>query len=417
MRSFFKIFFASFLSILVFSLICFFLLIAFVTAVASKDKPDIPSKSVLVIDLSQPFHEKMQNEPLAVVTGENDIPGLYDVVRLINHAKTDDDISGIYIEANDNVNGFATSNEIRNALLDFKSSKKFIIAHGDMMSQGAYFVANIADRIYINPSGSLDWKGFAVSLFFVKELLDKLDIQPQIFYAGKFKSATEIFRTTQMTPENKLQTTVWLSDLYNYFLVQTSKARGVDTASLHQLANTLAIQTPQDAVNAKLIDSVKYDDQIRTELKQRLGIGKTDKLSLVNIDKYNEAVNVKKYARDRIAVIYAEGDIIDGEGSSGNIGGEHFRSIIRKARLDNSVKAIVMRVNSGGGSALASEIIWRELQMAKEDGKPVVVSFGDVAASGGYYISCGADSIFSNPNTITGSIGVFSVIPNLGGFF
>lgn len=417
MRSFFKIFFASFLSLVIFFLICLFLGIAFVSAIASKDKPDVPAKSVLVIDLNEGFHEQKQNNPLAVISGANDVPGLFDIVRLINYAKTDNDISGIYIKANTNVNGFASSNELRNALLDFKSSKKFIIAHGDMMTQGSYFVANVADKIYVNPSGSFDWKGFAISFAFVKDLLDKLDIQPQIFYAGKFKSATEIFRTNQMTPENKIQTTEWLGDIYNYFLVQSSKARGIDTATLHQLANTASVQTPQDAMNAKLIDGVKYDDEIKAELKQRLGIGKNDKLSLVDIDKYNEAVNVRKYSKDRIAVIYAEGDIVDGQGTNENIGGEHFRSLIRKARLDNSIKAIVLRVNSGGGSALASEIIWRELQMAKEDKKPVIVSFGDVAASGGYYISCGADSIFSSPNTITGSIGVFGVIPNMGGFF
>lgn len=417
MRSFFKIFFASFLSLVIFSLICLFLFIAFVTALASKDKPEVPAKSVLVINLSQNFHEKKQDNPLSAVSGESDVPGLYDVIRLINYAKTDNDISGIYIEADANANGFASSNEIRNALIDFKSSKKFIIAHGDMMTQGAYFIANVADKIYVNPAGDLEWKGFAVSLVFIKDLLDKLDIQPQIFYAGKYKSATEIFRTNQMTPENKLQTTEWLGDMYNYFLVQTSKARGVDTATLHQLANNASIQTPQDAVNSKLIDAAKYDDQIKAELKQRLGIGKTDRLNLIDIAKYNEAINTRKYAKDRIAVIYAEGDIVDGQGTNENIGGERFRALIRKARLDNSVKAIVMRVNSGGGSALASEIIWRELQMAKEDKKPVIVSFGDVAASGGYYISCGADSIFSSPNTITGSIGVFGVIPNMGGFF
>jgi protease IV len=417
MRSFFKIFFASLLSLVIFSLICLFIGIAFVTTLASKDKPDIPAKSVLVIDLSEVFHEQQQNDPLAVVTGENDVPGLFDVVRLIHYAKTDNDISGIYIMANENANGFASSNELRNALLDFKSSKKFIVAYGDVMTQGSYFIASVADKIYVNPAGSFDWKGIAVSLVFVKQLLDKLDIQPQIFYAGKYKSATEIFRTTQMTPENKVQTTEWLGDIYNYFLVQTSKARGIDTATLHQLANNASIQTPQDAVNNKLIDAVKYDDEIKTELKQRLAISKTDKLSLTGINTYNEAVSVRKYSTDRVAVIYAEGDIVDGQGANDNIGGERFRSIIRKARMDNSVKAIVLRVNSGGGSALASEIIWRELQMAKEDKKPVIVSFGDVAASGGYYISCGADSIFSSPNTITGSIGVFGVIPNMGGFF
>lgn len=417
MRSFFKMFFASLLSLVIFSLICLFIGIAFVAALTSKDKPEIASKSVLVIDLSNNFHEQQQNDPLAVVTGKDDVPGLFDVVRLINYAKTDKDISGIYIKANDNANGFASSNELRNALLDFKSSKKFIVAYGDVMTQGSYFVANVADKIYVNPAGSIDWKGFAVSLVFVKSLLDKLDIQPQIFYAGKYKSATEIFRTTQMTPENKVQTAEWLGDIYNYFLVQTSKTRGIDTATLHQLANNASIQTPQDAVNNKLIDGLKYDDEIKAELKQRLAIGKTEKLSLVDIDKYNEAVNVRKYSPDRVAVIYAEGDIVDGQGANDNIGGERFRGLIRKARMDNAVKAIVLRVNSGGGSALASEIIWRELQMAKEDKKPVIVSFGDVAASGGYYISCGADSIFASPNTITGSIGVFGVIPNMGGFF
>jgi len=417
MRSFFKIFFASLLSLVIFSLICLFVIIAFISTVASKEKPAVPAKSVLEINLSENFHEQIQSNPLSVVSGTSDVPGLFDVVRLINHAKTDNDISGIYIKADENSNGFASSNELRNALVDFKSSKKFIIAHGDMMTQGAYFIANVADKIYVNPSGHFDWKGFAISFAFVKDLLDKLDIQPQIFYAGKFKSATEIFRTNQMTPENKLQTSEWLGDIYNYFLTQSSKVRGIDTAILHQLANNASIQSPQDATNNKLIDGVKYDDEIKTEIKQKLGISKTDKLSFVDINTYNEAVNVRKYFKDRIAVIYAEGDIVDGQGTNENIGGDRFRSLIRKARMDNSVKAIVLRVNSGGGSALASEIIWRELQMAKQDGKRVVVSFGDVAASGGYYISCGADSIFSSPNTITGSIGVFGVIPNMGGFF
>ena len=417
MRSFFKIFFASLLSLVIFSLICLFLAVAFISALASKDKPDVPAKSVLVIDLSETFHEQLQNNPLSVVSGTNDVPGLFDVVRLINHAKTDNDISGIYIKANENANGYASSNELRNALLDFKNSKKFIVAQGDMMTQGAYFVANVADKIYVNPSGNFEWKGFAISFAFIKDLLDKLDIKPQIFYAGKFKSATEIFRTNQMTPENKLQTSEWLGDIYNYFLIQSSKARGIDTATLHQLANSASIQSPQDALNSKLIDGVRYDDEIKSEFKQRLGINKTDKLNLIEIDTYNEAVNVRKYSKDRIAVIYAEGDIVDGEGGNDNIGGDRFRNLIRKARMDNAVKGIVLRVNSGGGSALASEIIWRELQIARQNGKPVIVSFGDVAASGGYYISCGADSIFASPNTITGSIGVFGIIPNMGGFF
>ena len=418
MRSFFKIFFASFLSLIVFCILGFFILVWIINGLTSKERPEIAAKSVLVLDLGKVYHEQMRESPLSAVTDEEDMPGLFDVVRLINNAKTDNNIAGIYILADDNANGFGSSNELRNALLDFKSSKKFIIAHGDAMSQKAYFVANTADKVYVNPSGGFDWRGFSVAFAFVKGTLDKLDIQPQIFYAGKFKSATEMFRTTQMTPENKLQTTEWLGDLYNYFLMQTSKVRGIDTGTLHQLANTATIQTPQDALNNHLIDGVKYDDEVKTELKKRLNLDKYDKLNLLSINKYYEAANLRKSGTDRIAVIYAEGDIVDGPGTNENIGGDNFRQIIRKARLDKSVKAIVLRVNSGGGSALASDNIWRELQMAKEeDHKPVVVSFGDIAASGGYYISCGADSIFSSPNTITGSIGVFGIIPNMGNFF
>ena len=417
MRSFFKMFFASLLSIIVFSLILVFLLIAFVSRLTAKEKPEVAEKSVLVLDLSQHFNERKQTKPLSSLSDEGDDPGLFDVIRLINHAKSDNNISGIYIEADGNANGFASSNELRNALLDFKSTKKFILAHGDVMSQQAYFVANTADKIYVNPSGAFEWNGFTVAYPFLKGLLEKLDIKAQIFYAGKYKSATEIFRTEQMTPENRLQTTEWLGDMYNYFLVQSSKMRSIDTATLHELANNASVQTPQDAVNSKLIDGVKYDDQIKEEIKNRLKIGKYDKLNLISLNTYNEAVNLRKSGSDRIAVIYAQGDIVDGMGNSENIGGDNYRKIIRKARLDKSVKAIVLRVNSGGGSALASENIWRELQVAKQDGKPVIVSFGDVAASGGYYISCGADSIFASPNTITGSIGVFGIIPNMQSFF
>lgn len=394
-----------------------FILISVISGLAAKDQPEVKEKSVLVLDLSKQFDERKQVSPIEAISGEGAIPGLFDVIRLIKKAKEDENISGIYLEANNAGNGFASSNEIRNALIDFKSSRKFIIAYGDVMSQDAYFIANAADKIYVNPSGAFDWSGFSVTLPFLKGLLEKLDIKAQIFYAGKYKSATEIFRTNEMTPENEFQTKEWLGDMYGYFLQQSSKARGIDTTALHQLANNASIQTPQDALQFKLIDGVKYDDEVKDEIKKKLNIGKYDKLHLISINTYYEAQNLRKTGSDRIAVIYAQGDIVDGEGANDNIGGDKFRQLIRRARLDRSVKAIVLRVNSGGGSALASENIWRELQMAKADNKPVVVSFGDVAASGGYYIACGADSIFASPNTITGSIGVFGVIPNMESFF
>lgn len=416
MGTFFKAFFASLLALVIFSLICFFLLVGIISGLTSKEKVHVEHKSVLVVNLSQNFQEQKDNDALNALTSDENIPGLYDVIRMIKHAKTDNNISGIYITGDGNANGFAASNELRQAIQDFKTSKKFVLAHADLLTQGSYFISAIADKVYINPAGMMDWSGFNTDLVFLKGTLDKLEIEPQIFYAGKFKSATEPFRTDKMTPENKLQTTAWLGDLYNYFLVKTSEARKIDTATLHALANNAAIQTPQDALEYKLIDGLKYDDEVKDEIKNRLKIGKYDKLNFISLSKYADAINFKISGKDKIAVIYAEGDIVDGEGTSDNIGGDKFRKLIRRVRLDKSIKAIVLRINSGGGSALASENIWRELSVAKKD-KPVVVSFGDVAASGGYYIASGADSIFASANTITGSIGVFALVPNMQRFF
>lgn len=417
MRSFFKIFFASFLAVVVFSVIVFFLLVGMVSSLATKDKPKVAEKSVLVLNLSQHYSEKHIENPLGALSdNETDIPGLYDVVRLIRHARNDNNISGIYIKANSNNNGYAASEELRNALMEFRESKKFIIAHGDMMSQAAYLVASAADRVYANPVGSVDWSGFNMDVAFVKGTLDKLRIEPQIFYAGKFKSATEPFRTDKMTPENRIQTTEWLGDLYRHFLWRVSQSRGIDTGTLHRLANTGAIQTPQNAMDNKLIDGLKYDDQVKDEIKKHLKLGKYDKINYISTNTYSEAANFRQSGSSRIALIYAEGNIIDGKGDKGNIGSEDYIKLIRKARLDKSIKAVVFRINSGGGSALASENIWRELALTKQE-KPLVVSFGDVAASGGYYIASAADSIFALPNTITGSIGVFGIIPNMQGFF
>lgn len=319
-------------------------------------------------------------------------------------------------QAHASPNGFAASEEIRKALLDFKSSGKFIIAHGDVMTQRTYSIANVADKIYISPQGMLEWVGYSVDYAFLKGTLDKLEIEPQIFYAGKFKSATEPLRSDRMTEANKLQTTVWLNDLYDELLVNTAVARKSDTAALRQLANTAAIQTVQDAVDNKLIDGAKYDDEVKDEIKSRLKIDKYERIAFLSVNKYMSTANYINTGAEKIALIYAEGDIVDGKGGKDMIGGEGYRSLLRKARLDQSVKAIVFRINSGGGSAMASENIWRELELAKKE-KPVIVSFGDVAASGGYYIATAADSIFAQPCTITGSIGVFGIIPNMQGFF
>jgi protease-4 len=417
MRNFFKIFFACLLALVIFTILAFFFFVAALGGLTSKDKPMVASHSVLVLDLSQHFAEQVQRDPFNFVSSEDrDVPGLYDMVRLIRSAKTDKNISGIYILANGNGNSYAASEELRNALADFKTSNKFILAHGDIMSQSAYGVANIADKIYVSPMGFLEWSGYSVEYLFLKGTLEKLNIEPQIFYAGKFKSATEPLRTDKMTEANKLQTTVWLNDLYSDLLLKTAAVRNMDTATLHQLANEGKIQTAKDAADNKLVDGIKYDDEVKDEIKAKLGIDKYEKINFITVSTYLASGAIQSVKGEKIALIYAEGDIVDGRSDQGTIGSENYRTLIRKARLDKSIKAIVFRINSGGGSSLASENIWRELSLAKKE-KPVVVSFGDVAASGGYYIGCGADSIFALPTTITGSIGVFGIIPNMEGFF
>jgi len=417
MKGFFKIFFASLLALIIFSLLAFFFFVAVIGSLASKERVRVEAKSVIVLDLGQHFNEQLKENPLGVLSSEHeDVPGLYDVIRLLQKAKTDKDISGIYIVASVNTNGFAASEEIRNALLDFKKSGKFVLAYGDVITQRAYGIANAADKIYVSPQGFVEWFGFSVNYAFLKGTLEKLDIEPQVFYAGKFKSATEPFRTDKMTPENQLQTSIWVNDLYSDLLMKTAEARKMDTATLHQLASDGKIQNAKDAVDNKIVDGLKYDDEVKDEIKNRLKLDKYERINFISIARYLSANDLGKTSGQKIALIFAEGDIIDGKSEQGRIGSETYRNIIRKARLDQSIKAIVFRVNSGGGSALASENIWRELSLAKKE-KPVVVSFGDVAASGGYYISCAADSIFALPTTITGSIGVFGIIPNMQAFF
>ena len=298
-----------------------------------------------------------------------------------------------------------------------KRATSLLLLMAMLFQKKSYYVAMVADKIYCNPVGGVEWDGFSVNLLFMKGLLDKLEIDPQIFYAGKFKSATEPLRVTQMTDANRLQTTVWLNDLYNNLLLRTAATRNIDTATLHQLANTGAIQTANDALKYRLIDGVKYDDEVKDELLKRLHKSAKDEINWVSFGKYAKAADFQSNGDGgKIDIIYAQGDIVDGKGDKDQIGSDSYVKLIRKARLDNDVKAIVFRVNSPGGSSMASEAIWREIALAKKK-KPVIVSMGDYAASGGYYISCAADSIFADETTITGSIGVFSILPDMQKFF
>jgi protease-4 len=418
MKSFFKIFIASLLALIVFSILGVMVLIGIAASASSSDKPVIGSDAVLVLDLSKPYKETVQENPFASLTTDGDFetPSLFDMVRLIEHAKLDANVKGIYILASSNVNGFGASEEIRKALLDFRKSKKFVVAYGETISQKGYAVANVAQKIFVHPQGGLEWAGFSSNLVFLKGMLDKLEIKPQIFYAGKFKSATEPLRETQMTDANRLQTSVWLGDLYNQFLYQTAAVRNLDTAFIRSLAVEGKIQTAADAVKYNLIDGLKYDDQVKNEITGRLNLAVNSKINFIYFGEYAKSVTLNESsASEKIAVIYANGDIISGTGADEQVASDDYKELIRKARLDKSVKAIVLRVNSPGGSALASDVIWREVSLAKKE-KPVVVSMGDIAASGGYYIACNANKVFANASTITGSIGVFSIVPNIESF-
>ena len=413
MKSFFKTFFAALLALIIFSLLGFFILIGIAAAFSTDEKVAVAQNSVLVIDASETFLEQSKNDPFSELMNKKNgkQPSLSELIGLLNYAKKDSNIKGIYIKCAENPNGYAATEEIRKALIDFKKSNKFIVAYAETISQKGYMMANVADQIYTHPQGGMEWSGFNYETMFLKGLIDKLEIEPQIFYAGKFKSATEPFRYTQMSEANKLQTGIWLNSIYNNFIQGAAEMRNLNADSIKAFANEGKVQNAKDALKYKLVDGLIYDDQLKKIIGKKLRLVDETKISFVSINNYAESIALRGTGSGKIAVIYADGDVVMGKGQNEAIASDDYRALIQKIRNDKSIDAVVLRVNSPGGSALASDIIWREIDLLKKE-KPVVVSMGDVAASGGYYIACGADSIFADANTITGSIGVFSVIPN-----
>jgi protease-4 len=413
MKSFFKTFFAALLALFIFSLLGFFILIGIAATFSTDEKVAVAQNSVLVIDASETFLEQSKNDPFSELMNKKNgkQPSLSELIGLLNYAKKDSSIKGIYIKCAENSNGYAATEEIRKALIDFKKSNKFIVAYAETISQKGYMMANVADQIYTHPQGGMEWVGFNYETIFFKGLIDKLEIEPQIFYAGKFKSATEPFRYAQMSEANKLQTGIWLNSIYNNFIQGAAEMRHLNADSIKAFANEGKVQNAKDALKYKLVDGLIYDDQLKKIISKKLQVADETKISFVSINNYAESVALRGTGSGKIAVIYADGDVVMGKGQNEAIASDDYRALIQKIRNDKSIDAVVLRVNSPGGSALASDIIWREIDLLKKE-KPVVVSMGDVAASGGYYIACGADSIYADANTITGSIGVFSVIPN-----
>ena len=424
MKQFFGAFFGSILGIVIATIFALIVIVAGIKSSFSsfdvKDEDEVSvvkANSVLklvldgqIIDRQKenPFKEFGDISPFMDQTGN----GLNLMLDKIEKAKTDDKIKGIYLYSKNLEAGFATVEELRNSLEDFKKSGKFIYSYAEYYGQKEYYLASVANKVFLNPQGALDWKGLSMSLMFFKNAFEKLGVEVQIFRHGKFKSAVEPFLLDKMSASNRIQSETFLNSIWSSMLIKISKDRKISIDDLNKMANTLAIKFPEDAVG-KLVDAAIYEDEVVLEIKKKIGIVEKDKLNLVDFEKYEpKTKKAKGLESSKIAVIYASGSISGGHGGDDEIGSDALAKTIKDARLDDKIKAIVLRVNSPGGSALASDVIWREVVLAKK-AKPVIVSMGNLAASGGYYISCAADRIFAQPNTITGSIGVFGMIPNI----
>ena len=422
MPQFFKFIFASCLGTLLAIGLFAFLGVGALASLAGsateEKKVAVKPNSVLELNFDLALPEKSNNTEIDPFDMDHqDIPGAHDIIRTIREAKEDADIKGIYIQPAMLSMGKANAAAIRSALEDFKSSGKFIVSYSTLYSQNAYYLASVADSVLLNPTGAVEFKGYAATITFFKEMLDKMDVQMRIFYAGQFKSATEPFRLDKMSEPNRLQTRVYLNALYDIFINDIARSRNIAPDELRRIADNLDGFSAEKALSSHLIDRLAHEDQAITLMKNKIGLGTSERLNRIKLHEYYAAkVKNKKSGsgKDKIAVVYAEGEITDGKGSQpGTITDGHYVKILRKLRMDDNIKAIVLRINSPGGSVVASENIFREVLLCKEAGKPVVVSMANVAASGGYYIACQADSIFAEPATITGSIGVFGLIPIL----
>lgn len=422
MKSFLKYLLATIVGIIISSLILFFIFIGIMSiAVSSQDKAvEIKPGTILYLKLDKQIVDRAPVIPFELPGfGRNQQIGLNDILENISKAKADKNIEGIHLDLSFIPAGIGTIEEIRNALLDFKESGKFITVHSDVLTQGAYYLATAADEIYLNPVGFFYLVGLRIQSPFFKKTLDKLDIEPYVIRYGDFKSAAEQFTEEGYSAANREQLQRLLSTIWDDISLKIADARGLTPVRINEIADKLLLQGPTSAYELGLVDSLLYKEQVLTLLKQKTGINEKNDLRAVKLHDYKKVPKHREYkglAKDKIAVIYATGDIVDGEGDETNIGSAKFAREIRKARKDSSIKAIVLRVNSPGGSAIASENIWHELDITR-DVKPIIVSMGNIAGSGGYYISCMADSILVQPNSITGSIGVISMFLNSKGFF
>ena len=418
MKSFFKYTFASILGILI-GLLIFVLIIVGIASSASSEKPvTVDANTVLFIKFDNPIVDRQSEDPFEFINPMTFSPesrmGLDNILDNLEKAKEDENITGIIMNLSVLPIGMGTLNEIRDALIDFKTSDKFIYVYSDMFSQGSYYLATVADKIFMNPGGQLMFLGLSSEVMFYKGALDKLGIEIQVLRHGEFKGAVEPFIYKKLSKENRLQIQDYLNSLWSHILEGVAETRDINIDELNRLIDNMEITNAKTALAHQFVDSLIYYDEFIDIVKEKTGTDENKDVKSIGLKKYSKVAKKRKtkgLVREKIAVVYASGTIMSGESVSGSIGSEAYAKAIRTARRDSSIKAIVLRINSGGGSGLASDIIWREVKLAAEV-KPVIASFGDVAASGGYYIAAPATKILANPNTLTGSIGVFGIWPN-----
>jgi len=395
-------------------LFLFFLLIVSLMS-GSKETVEVKEKSVLEISFVEPLKDYGGKYHFVDLDFKyEDYGGLNNVLEAIKAAKTDSRIKGISIDNKLLLAGTAQVKAIRDAIIDFKTSGKFVYAYGDYYMQKDYYLASVADSVFLNPSGEMDFRGLSSEVLFFKDLQEKSGIKMEVIRHGKYKSAVEPFLSNEMSDANREQITSLLRSVWNSILEDVSESRNISVEKLNEYADNLAARTPEMAAESGLIDRLLFHDQYENLLRDGTGTAYNEDLNLIDIEDYAEHVASKRkeYGKKKIAVIYAQGEIVYGRGNDDVVGQGILVEALRDARNDDDVKGIVLRVDSPGGSALASDIIWREIEVTKKE-KPVVVSMGNLAASGGYYIACGGDKIFAEPSTITGSIGVFGTIPNI----
>ncbi len=395
-----------------------FFMIAMIAGASTGSAPVVENGSVLKIDLQNPIVERAEDNPFENMDFgsyySNASTGLDDILNSLKAAADDNRIKGIYLNLKSVSANPATLTAIRDALKAFKESDKFIYAYSETYSQSAYYLASAADKVFLNTKGGLDFRGVAFQVMFYKNLLNKLGVDVQVVRHGKFKSAVEPYILDKMSPANREQMEVMAHSLWHSFAQEISVDRRISEDSLNVMADNLLISTAEDALRYHLVDGLVYRNQFEDIMKQKLQLEKDEDIKFISLNQYKKTITEpRKRSANKIAVIYAVGQIVDGKGGSSIIGSTSLCKEIREAYKNEKVKAIVLRVNSPGGSALASEVIWNEIEQAKAAGKIVVTSMGDYAASGGYYISCNSDMILAQPNTLTGSIGVFGIIPNV----